>query len=68
MFDYLENFGIITMILKYPDVSRVLVNTVSGFTLVKSMLSALFFIILIIVFAIFLIKQILTAITSKKTP
>jgi hypothetical protein len=68
LFDYLENFGIITMILKYPEVSPVLVSTVSGFTLIKSMLSALFFIILILAFAIFLIKQILTALTSKKTP
>lgn len=68
LFDYLENFGIITMILKYPDVSTLLANTVSSFTLIKSMLSALFFIILIIAFAIFLIKQILTAITFNRTP
>ncbi len=58
LFDYLENFGIIIMINSYPRIQDIMVNTVNIFSIMKSMLSALFFTILIVAFVVFLIKQI----------
>lgn len=47
--DYLENAGIITMLVRYPDLSATLANTTSIFSVIKSMSTTLFFIVLIIV-------------------
>jgi len=58
LFDYLENFGIITLILRYPEISSGLVTIVSAFSLIKSMLSALFFSILIVIMLIFIFHQV----------
>jgi hypothetical protein len=45
--DYLENAGIISMLVSYPDVSPGLVQTTSTFSVIKSMSTTLFFIALI---------------------
>ncbi len=56
--DYLENFGIIAMLLRYPTVSAGLVKITSVFSVVKSMTSTVFFVALIIVMTIFAIRLI----------
>ena len=47
--DYLENFGIITMLNSYPELSESTVSMTNLFSIVKSSSTSLFFIILIIV-------------------
>lgn len=47
--DYLENIGIITMLKSYPNLTEISVKTTSLFSLIKSMSTTAFFIILIIV-------------------
>ncbi|WP_117879582.1 hypothetical protein [Aureibaculum luteum] len=47
--DYFENFGIITMLVGYPDLTKVSVGITNTFTIVKSISTSLFFIVLIIV-------------------
>ncbi len=47
-FDYLENFGIINLLRNYPEISTSVVNITSIFTVIKSVLSTIFFITLII--------------------
>ena len=47
LFDYLENVCIIMMINAFPDLSEGLVSVASGFTIFKSVLTTLFFVILI---------------------
>ena len=49
IFDYLENFGIITMLNTYPDLTNLLVSSTNIFTILKSVSTSLFFITLIIV-------------------
>jgi len=51
MFDYLENIQIVLMILKYPDISNAQVALSSTFTIVKSGLTTIFFILLFFAFA-----------------
>jgi hypothetical protein len=58
LFDYLENFGIIVMITSYPSVSALQVAFTSTFTIIKSMLSAIFFVILIVSFVVYLYKKV----------
>lgn len=48
LFDYLENAGIALMLNTFPDVSEGLVAISSGFTIVKSVLTTLFFIALLV--------------------
>ena len=47
--DYLENFGIITMLNDFPDLSMTQVNVTNIFTLIKSLSTTLFFLILIVI-------------------
>ncbi len=47
-FDYLENFGIITMLNSFPNISENLVSYTSAFTIVKSGATTVFFILLIL--------------------
>ncbi|MCX6303659.1 MAG: hypothetical protein NT040_01700 [Bacteroidetes bacterium] len=68
MFDYLENFGIIAMITSYPAVSALQVSVVSIFSVIKSMLSAAFFTLLIVSLLVFLVKQTLTALKREHKP
>lgn len=50
--DYLENFGIITMLKSYPDLTEIAVKTTNSFSLIKSVSTSVFFIVLIIVLII----------------
>lgn len=54
--DYLENFGIITMLNNYPYLSQISMNATNYFSLLKSMTTTLFFITLIIILLILGIK------------
>lgn len=56
--DYLENIGIITMLKSYPDLTEISVKTTSLFSLIKSISTTAFFIILIIVLMILGLKTI----------
>lgn len=51
--DYLENFGIITMLKSYPELTKNMVRTTSTFSMVKSISTSLFFVSLIIILIIF---------------
>jgi len=48
LFDYAENIGIITMLKNYPNISVLQVQITSVFTVLKSVLTSIYFIILII--------------------
>ena len=54
--DYLENIGIITMLKSYPDLTEAIVNTTNTFSVIKSTLTSVFFIALIIILIILGIK------------
>ena len=47
LFDYLENASIASMLNAFPDLSKTLVTIASSFTVVKSGLTTLFFVILL---------------------
>jgi hypothetical protein len=54
--DYLENFGIIAMLKNYPELTEVAVKTTSSFSLIKSITTSVFFIVLIVMLIILGIK------------
>jgi len=54
--DYLENFGIIAMLKNYPELTEVAVITTSTFSLIKSISTSVFFIVLIVMLIILGIK------------
>ncbi|CAM3576626.1 hypothetical protein [Zobellia roscoffensis] len=56
MADYGENFGILFLLNSYPEISYSSVTITSSFTLVKSMGTTLYFVILIGVFLQFAVK------------
>ncbi len=56
--DYLENFGIITMLKSYPDITGFAVKTTNYFSIIKSISTSVFFIVLIIVLIILGVKSI----------
>ncbi|NRD23604.1 hypothetical protein HNV10_10155 [Winogradskyella litoriviva] len=56
--DYLENIGIIIMLKSYPDLIEISVKTTSLFSLIKSISTTAFFVILIIVLTILGLKTI----------
>ncbi|MEH6534725.1 MAG: hypothetical protein V7735_25825, partial [Photobacterium frigidiphilum] len=56
IFDYVENVFIIKMINSFPDLQVTTVKVASAFTLLKSSFTMLFFILLIVGFAL-LLKQ-----------
>lgn len=47
-FDYLENISIIAMLSRFPDVSESLVLIASSFTIIKSVMTSLFFVFLLV--------------------
>ncbi len=65
--DYFENFGIIAMLKSYPDLTEILVKTTSTFSLIKSISTTVFFIVLIIVLVILGLKTINGKKTSANT-
>lgn len=54
--DYLENFGIIAMLKNYPELTELAVKTTSSFSLIKSISTSAFFIVLIVTLIILGIK------------
>lgn len=46
LFDYLENIGIIIMLKSYPNISEIQVQTTNIFTVLKSVFTSIYFIIL----------------------
>ena len=61
--DYFENFGIIAMLKSYPELTEIAVKTTSSFSVIKSISTSVFFIVLIIVLIILGFK----AIKGKET-
>src|SRR5690625_5205932 len=61
--DYMENFGIITLLKNYPDLTKGMVSTTSLFSVIKSISTSLFFVTLIIILILLGIR----AISKKKT-
>lgn len=55
--DYLENFGILTLLNGYPKISNSMVTLTSGFTVLKSISTTLYFMILIGFLLLFLLKK-----------
>lgn len=49
LFDYLENFGIITLLKTYPHQTDVMVSVTNTFTILKSGLTTVYFVVLLIV-------------------
>ncbi len=56
--DYSENFGIITMLKNYPDLSPITTNVTNVFSIVKSMTTTVYFIALIVTLIMLGIKTI----------
>lgn len=50
LFDYLENVAIITMLRGFPDLSQQLVHLSSTMTIIKSGLTSVFFVVLLLAF------------------
>jgi len=58
IFDYLENIGIITMLINYPVYSQKLIVSTNIFTIIKSITTTIYFVTLIIILIILGIKTI----------
>lgn len=56
--DYLENFGIIRMLKRYPELTQEMVSSTRLFSVIKSISTSLFFVILIIILILLGIKAI----------
>ena len=54
--DYFENFGIITMLINYPELNELAVKTTSSFSLIKSISTSAFFMVLIVILIILGVK------------
>ena len=63
IFDYLENIGIIIMLNNYPNFSQNLIKSTNIFTIIKSMTTSIYFVVLIIILIILGLKTI----NRKKT-
>jgi hypothetical protein len=59
IFDYLENFGTIKMLIDYPDISSFGVQANNIFTILKSGFTTAYFIILIIALLVLFYKKII---------
>ncbi len=55
--DYLENAGIITMLMKYPNQTYFMVELTSTFSVVKAMSTTVYFVALVVVLVIFAVKK-----------
>jgi len=47
-FDYLENFGIISMLSNYPENTNFLISSTNIFTVLKSIFTSIFFVVLLV--------------------
>ena len=59
LFDYLENFGIVNMLISYPHFSAAAVQITSFFTVFKSLLSTLCFSVIIVVMVMVGLRKLL---------
>ena len=59
LFDYLENLGIIDMLVSYPHLSDAAIQITAFFTVFKSLLSMISFCILIVLLLMFGIKKLM---------
>ena len=57
IFDYLENLGLIYLLTSYPRISEIGVRIISTFTVIKSLFTSLYFVILLFVLAILIFKK-----------
>ncbi len=57
LFDYLENLGILTMLNAYPHLSSTTVALTNSFTIIKSTLSTISFILLLIFIILFFVQR-----------
>ncbi len=55
-FDYLENLGIITMLINYPIYSQKVIMSTNIFTIIKSIATSIYFVTLLIILIILGIK------------
>jgi len=60
LFDYCENFGIITMLNNYPGNSNLLTQTTNVFSVLKSSFTTIYFIVLTISLIVYGIKVIIS--------
>ena len=58
VFDYLENFGLIYLLTSNPKISEIGVRIISTFTVIKSLFTSLYFVILLFILAILIFKKI----------
>lgn len=61
-FDYLENISVFMLLTSYPDIGRLNVSLASIFTILKSVLTTVFFVLLATGFILALVKN------KKETP
>jgi hypothetical protein len=57
LFDYLENTGIITMLITYPENSVIMSHITNVFSILKSFATTIYFVIVIIVLIAFGIRK-----------
>jgi hypothetical protein len=55
-FDYLENIGVMTMLLKYPNVSEFVIQITDFFSVTKSLLMNIFFVVLFAILVLVSLK------------
>ncbi len=56
LFDYFENIGIIFMLRRFPDLSENLVSVTNVFTVIKSLATTVYFIVLIITLGVWAVQ------------
>tara|TARA_R100000935_G_scaffold42923_1_gene65312 strand:- start:132510 stop:133082 length:573 start_codon:yes stop_codon:yes gene_type:complete len=56
--DYLENFGIITMLNNYPELTEATVSVTNTFSVIKSITTSIFFIALFVILIILGVKSV----------
>ena len=66
IFDYCENFGTIGLLTSYPDISPLFVQINSFFTVLKSGFVALFFILLILTFLVFVFIKVKSILSTRQ--
>jgi uncharacterized membrane protein len=56
LFDYFENIGIILMLKRFPDLSENLVSITNAFTIIKSLTTTVYFIVLLVTLAVWVFQ------------
>ena len=68
LFDYMENIGIISMLVTYPNLSTGTVTATNIFTVIKSITTSIYFVLLLVVMVMVGIKFIRSKRITPKTP